>query len=169
MRGPVEEGVYKIAVEFGQYPNQYTRFGNYVIDCAEASVANGATVMLWTPDPSYENQKIRVIPGNDGYYELEFVHSRKLIDVAGRSMDEGAKVFQWERNGHDNQQWEIVPSEKEGFFYIIARHSGKYLSSQYQNSILLAETDDPKHFGAELTVYSNHHGSNQRWRFAKIG
>ncbi len=168
MSGPVADSVYHIAVEFGQYRNQYTQFGNYVIDCAAASVANGATVMLWIPNPAYDNQKIRVISCEDGYYELEFVHSGKLIDVAGRSMDSGAKVFQWERNGHDNQRWKIIPSETQDFFYIVARHSGKYLSSQYQNSVLLAETDDPKHFGAELTVYSNHHGSNQKWKFRKI-
>ena len=121
----IQNGIYYICSKIS---SNYS----YVIDCAAGSCENGATVMLWDYNAHY-NQRVRVICRTDGFYELEFVHSGKLIDVAGASKNSKAKVFQWERNGHYNQHWQIVPSETENDFYIIARHSGKYLSAQHKN------------------------------------
>lgn len=137
----------------------------YVIDCASHSTENGACVMLWNNIIVANNQNIRIVSVSNGCYELEFCHSGKLIDVSGGAITEGAKVCQWERNGHTNQQWRIVPADKESYF-IIDFHSGMYLSSHRENSILLSCTNDPKHFGAELVVCShqNKDDSNQRWK-----
>ncbi len=156
----IEEGIYFIV-------SPISRSNRFVIDCAEGSTEDGATLMLWY-DLGATNQMIRVIEREDGFYELEFIHSKKLIDVAGGSMESKTKVIQWERNGRYNQHWKIVPTKEEGLYHIVARHSGMLLSSQYKNSNLLACTGDPKHFGAELVVYNDHGGSNQKWGFLKI-
>jgi elongation factor Tu len=43
----------------------------------------------------------------DGYYKLVAKHSGKVLDVAGISSANGAKLHQWDYVGGDNQKWKL--------------------------------------------------------------
>ncbi len=67
------------------------------------------------------------IAGFSGHYQLVAKHSNKAIDVAWASGSNGAKVQQWSYQGKANQQWSLQ-STGDGYYKIVARHSGKVLT-----------------------------------------
>ena len=61
------------------------------------------------------------------YYRISPVHSRKVLAVAEGSLRNGERVLQWDLiESEENQKWRFVPVG-EGFYKILAKHSGKCL------------------------------------------
>lgn len=80
-------------------------------------------------------------------------HSRKCLDVALASWDDGAPVHQWTAGGGENQRWQLAACEA-GYLRIVACHSGKCLD------VALGSRAD----GAAVHQWSWVGGANQQWR-----
>lgn len=85
------------------------------------------------------------------YYVFAAKNSNMGLDVYGRNMEDGAKVGQWDYVGGDNQQWQFKPVG-EGYFEIIARHSGKLLGAT----------------GASVEQQTGTGEDSQRWSFESV-
>lgn len=143
---PIEEGLYYIQSAIGN---------SMVIDCEGAGTADGTNALLWACNGG-NNQKFLVNYQN-GFYRLQFVHSKKLLDVEYASKQSGANVSQCIANNGQNQDWKLVPAGN-GYYYIVARHSGLYL-----------DISGGKAFnGANLITYQGHGGDNQKFKFVPI-
>ncbi|WP_170141113.1 RICIN domain-containing protein [Allonocardiopsis opalescens] len=105
------------------------------LDVAEASLNNGQYVQQWDCYEDRRNQEWNFIATTDGYYTVRAVHSGLCLDVAEASNAEGGTVHQWqcveEQPGRYrmNQQWRL-DQRSNGYFAVVARHSGKCLEVQ---------------------------------------
>jgi len=77
------------------------------------------------------NQQWSAVSVGHGLYQIKASHSRQCLTVHGNSQRDGANVDQWTCRASDNlaenQLWRIVPNG-EGFYRLIAAHSGKCLT-----------------------------------------
>jgi eukaryotic-like serine/threonine-protein kinase len=89
-------------------------------------------------------------------YKLVNRKSGKVIDVEGRSKDDGHKLQQWGYSGANNEKWKVVPLE-DGFYQIISVDSGKALN------VPQAQTDD----GSALTQATPAKEPSQHWKIEK--
>jgi len=89
------------------------------------------------------------------YYAFQAKHSGLMVGVSsespGGNLVDGAFVSQNGYIGGHNQQWELKPVG-EGYFNIVARHSGKYLGFS----------------GTEVGQYSPTGGDDQKWKFVSV-
>jgi hypothetical protein len=146
-------------------PNQLFRiFGSpikpahseLVLDVVDASHANGGPIVQY-PLHGGPNQRFRLeqvgVPGlgNSGF-RIVAEHSGKVLDVAGASHENGAKLIQWDWHGGPNQVFEI--RAVAGWFRLFARYSGKFLD------VAGASQDQ----GAQLIQWSGTGGANQRFQ-----
>ena len=53
-------------------------------------------------------------------------NSGQVLDVAGASTEDGARIIQWDWHGGDNQRFRLEPLG-DGYVHIVAKHSGKVL------------------------------------------
>lgn len=75
-----------------------------------------------------DQQRFKFIYNEEGYYTIKNIKSGKLLDVVGSGVESGTLIDQWEYNGgNDNQKW-IVKDAGGGYYYIISKINGLYLS-----------------------------------------
>jgi len=74
-------------------------------------------------DKNCDKFLIKTLP-DTGLYFLSAKHSKKVLDVEGFSVENGAKVHQWTYLGTPNQQFSVV-KVKKGWYKIISKNSGK--------------------------------------------
>ena len=103
------------------------------------------------PDSKMEIKKM-------AYFEIVSRSSSKCIDVPSGSLEDGANIQQFTRNGGHNQNWQLQQAE-DGWYYITARHSGKVIDVPFSSS------DD----GVGLIQHGKNGGKNQQWRFVPVG
>jgi hypothetical protein len=96
-------------------------------------------------------------PAN-GIYRLTATHSGKVLDVAGVSTTDGARVHQWTGHGGANQQWQLE-RQPDGAYKLAATHSGKVLEVAGRGT-----TD-----GTPIAQWAWHGGPNQRWWIEPVG
>jgi len=90
---------------------------------------------------------------------LRAAHSFKVLDVTGGSTSVGTRLEQWTQlANHPNQQFTFEPLD-DGYYRIVARHSGKVLDIEQ------ASMDD----GAPLIQYDWKGGDNQRFSVDDVG
>jgi hypothetical protein len=76
-------------------------------------------------------------------YKLVNRKSGKVLDVEGRSKEDGHKLDQWGYSGANNEKWKVVPQE-DGSYQIICVDSGKALNvpqAQSGDGIALAQAN----------------------------
>ena len=64
---------------------------------------------------------------NEGFFKIMTPETDKVLDVDGESEADDAQIIQYTHWRGHNQQWRIVEFMK-GYYFIIARHSGKLLT-----------------------------------------
>src|SRR5436190_2134323 len=105
----------------------------------------------------------RMVPLGNQLYKIVNFNSGMVLDVAGGSTAEGAKIVQWPWNGGPNQIWRAIPFSTWGgdpnTFLIISSASGKVLDV---NGASKAD-------GASLIQWTWNGGLNQIWVRAVIG
>jgi hypothetical protein len=79
-----------------------------------------------------------------------------VLDVAGSSLADGARVVQATADGRRSQQWKLRP-QTGGVFAVVNRNSGKVLD------VSGGSTAD----GAALIQYRDVGSSDQRWTFQR--
>ena len=109
----VADGIYSISPE-----------GNpsLLLDISQASVANGATAILWPANDGL-NQLFRLTRQPDGYHAIISVNSGMALDVFQANVVPGTAIIQWPWKGSDNQEWSIS-EDTEGSYRILSKHSG---------------------------------------------
>ncbi|MCX5051309.1 MULTISPECIES: alpha-L-fucosidase [unclassified Streptomyces] len=126
-----------------------------VLDVANASTADGATLIQW-PSTGGTNQQWKLLPNSDGSYRLANVRSGKLLDSPGSSA-QGAVLDQWADNGGDNQWWKLV-SATSGYYRLVNVRTG------WCADVKDASTAD----GAQVIQWPSTGGSNQEWQLIAL-
>lgn len=96
------------------------------------------------------------LPGS--YYAIAVVHSGKCLDIEGVSIEDGARLQQYDRNNGDNQLFSFT-TDSEGYYAIKIKHSNKVLDVRG-----VAQDD-----GAHIQQYAFNNGSNQQFRLIPWG
>lgn len=89
-------------------------------------------------------------PGS--YYRITSQISGKCLDIYGASSENGTNAVQWENNGGDNQQWQILDGGG-GYYKLVARHSGQCLDVYGES----------QRNGAQVAQWPDNGQDNQRW------
>lgn len=91
-----------------------------------------------------KNQKFYISYLGNGYYTIKSLASNNVLDVCSGSPMIGNKVQQWYSNNTPAQQW-VIKDSGNGYFYIISKLSGLYLTLDGQtkgNSISMNFSND---------------------------
>jgi hypothetical protein len=88
----------------GWYKVTYLNAPSKVIDLADVSMDAGHRTHLWD-DVSGDNQKVRLVPQQDGSFKMYFKHSGMAWDIEGVSLDNSARLTQYTEASGDNQRF----------------------------------------------------------------
>jgi len=131
-----------------------------------SSKGNGASIWQRAYTANALSQQWDVTPvdsrvgGDFSYFTFTNVNSSKVPDVLNFSLDNGAKIQQWEDTKGTNQQW-YLEYVGDGWFYIRNRESAKCLEVADASANTLP--------GAAIQQWEKDGGTNQQWRFIPIG
>ncbi|MEP2238632.1 MAG: PKD domain-containing protein [Maribacter sp.] len=100
-----------------------------------------------------DNQHFILENAYAGYFELRAVHSNKYLDVAGFGAAQNVNVWQYDGNGSDAQQWEVLGVGNDEY-HIVNSRTGKYLGVQTDGNVAVLDDDGTDIF---------------KWRFDDIG
>jgi hypothetical protein len=108
--------------------NEYSQL---VLEVEGEATTEGTRIEQYT-DAGKDHQRWRLRPagpGNDGFYNIENVHSGMSLEVVGYSKDVGAEIVQRPYgDGPLHRQWKLVPvTGKKDVFKIVNRNSGLVL------------------------------------------
>ncbi|SDL74242.1 Pectate lyase [Glycomyces sambucus] len=143
------------AFEVGTWYNIESRHSGLVLGIRAAATADGAELVHWDSNGSYD-QQFRFVDAGGGYYKIQARHSGKVLDVEGGSTADGAKVQQWGDAGSAGQQWRIT--ESGGYATFVNRASGKALD--------VWEWSTTK--GGRISQYTATGGTNQQWELIPV-
>ncbi|MDO6762622.1 glycoside hydrolase family 11 protein [Agarivorans sp. 1_MG-2023] len=90
--------------------------------------------------------------------KLQAKHSKKCLDVAGVSNNNGANIQQYDCGGGNNQKWKFY-SQGNGWYTVQAQHSSKCLD------VAGPSTNN----GANIHQYACHNGGNQQFKLYDQG
>ncbi len=132
------------------------RWGKPNTNCANCAPGGGIACLMkqndWAICP--------VTPAHLGWVGPRFIskHSNRALDIAGISLDDGAKLQQWEYWGGENQ---IIRPDRldDGSYRLVVQHSGKVLD------VSGGSADD----GAQIIQWPWHGGDNQRFFIEPLG
>lgn len=142
----IAEGIYVIESAMGG-----------VLDIEKGSQEESAKLLLWSRHDG-DNQRVHVIPCDDGTYVLQMVHSNLVLDVEKANVKPGAQVIQYGYHGAANQRWKIVPAG-DGYYYIISA----------LNEMALDVSGGHGNAGDSIIVYHAHYKDNQKWKLVSVG
>jgi len=123
---------------------------------AADSTDNAAQLHDWRYTGNNPAQQFDLIDAGNGWFKIKNVHSGKVLDVNAFSLDNDAKVQQWDDNGgQGNQLWRLQPWGD----YFIGTSSGKYLAVQHAGNTN----------GARIIQYQFEPSAWFKWRFESVG
>ena len=114
----IEDGVYEIETGVDR---------NKVLDVINAVTYSGGNVQIFARNNQAQCQKVNVKYVGNGYYTLQFLHSKMFLDVANAGQSNGTNVWQCRENGADAQKW-IIKEAGNGYYYLISKCNDKYLT-----------------------------------------
>ncbi len=101
-----------------------------LLSVSNRSTQNDANIIHET-NLGESHQLWELVATEEDYYELVNNNSQRLIAVFARSLEENARVVQWDRVNTIDQQWSLekVIRDGETYYAIINRNSGMALSA----------------------------------------
>jgi len=114
--------------------------------------AQGLQTQIWDCVNNL-NQQFNVVYKSGEWFNLVNKRTKRCLDVAVASKNNGGIVHQWSCHGGTNQQWRKV-DQGGGWFLLQARHSNKCLD--------VASALKPN--GSKLHQWDCHKGPNQQFR-----
>ncbi|WP_051392753.1 RICIN domain-containing protein [Glycomyces arizonensis] len=144
------------AFETGTWYNIESRHSGLVMGIRAASTENGAELVQWDGNGSYD-QQYRFLDSGDGYYRIQARHSNKVLDVKDFSTSAGATIHQWGDANSTNQQWRI--EESDGYLTFINRNSG----------LAMDVWEWSTERGGRISQYAPTGGANQQWELHEVG
>lgn len=110
----------------------------------KSSTAEGREILEWTLENSANFCWLpEKIEGTEDVYTIRNLNSGKYMSVSGDSVEENADVVQTSQNEKEASQWQIQPSDEEGYFKIINVKSGLALTRE--------TTDESDHYMVQAT------------------
>ena len=146
----------ELLIEDGIYVIRTAVDPNLVFDISEGSNNSEANLQLWTYDNQVNQQRFRIINDGNGYYTIQAMHSKKVLDVADASQFNGANVRQYESNGTDAQKWKILDLG-DGQVSFVSKCNGLYLDI----------ADGKINKGANIQVYEGNGTDAQKFILEK--
>ena len=143
-----EEGVYTIHSKVNE---------EKVIDIS-GGVGNavpGSNVQIWT-DNNTGAQRWAIKKTSDGYFVINNLQSRKVIDVAAGRVEDWTNIQVWGSNGTCAQKWKAIKNSDETYTFISAC-SSKVLDLAASNA----------NSGSNIQIYSANNSKAQRWILKK--
>lgn len=114
----------------------------------------GAAVLQWTPTNG-PNQKWRVIPAADGFFELAPAHAPTMrLELVGSAQVDGSGIRQALANGSAAQRWAFTV-QPDGSWRIGSRDGNKALDAAFNRAD-----------GGGIVQWAWWGGANQRWNLA---
>ena len=113
----IEDGIYIIRSALNK---------NKVLDIAWGGTNSGANLQIWSYDDKVNQQRFRITSDGDGYYTIEAVHSKKVLDVENANKKSGTNVRQYDSNKTDAQKWKILDLGN-GQVSFVSKCNGLYL------------------------------------------
>lgn len=144
----ISDGWYKIAL---------TQSPDYAIYVSDGSAKDGENVQLLKYNKNYNEQKMYFRYIGDGYYNIQFHHSKKMLDVKGGIGVTKANVQQWNANGSDAQKWALI-SDGNGSYYLKSKAGNVFLDLYGKK---LAD-------GTNIWVYTPNYSSAQKWSLVPV-
>lgn len=96
------------------------------------------------------------LQGEHGVYRITNTNSGKSLDITDNSIDNGAVVQQYEYLGYGHQQFIVIETE-DGYFQLIARHSGDVVEVPSSSTAA----------GEWLRTYDNNGTYTQQWKIQR--
>lgn len=131
------------------------------LDVAGGSSKNGANVCLYTSNGTWAQKwEIERVsqPVNDGPYRISTaLSSKKVIDLSGGSLENGAAIQIYSDNSSLAQDWNVVFDRNTGFYSILSARSGRSFDIP----------GGSKSSGARIQQYSSNRSKAQQWRLLK--
>lgn len=113
----LKDGVYEIEPKVDE---------KKAVEVRDATQTSGGNVQIFNKNNAL-CQKVNVTYIGEGYYTIEFRHSKKLLDVTNGKKENHTNVWQCNPNGSDAQKW-IIQEAGDGFYYVISKLSNTYLT-----------------------------------------
>ncbi len=133
----------------------------------KAKTENGSFVVLWDLDRGKDRQ-VKFIPSSDGYYYIQFQHTKSNLDIHGcykdkwfcgtYKTDNGAEAQIWAAGNAESQQWKLK-QVYPGKFKIINRFSGKVLDASASNI---------NKNGCKVQQWTYKGSNNQLWELVEV-
>lgn len=150
------------------YSIKSVRSGLY-LDASGASAANGTNIIQWASNGG-KNQRWNIVKDGSGYKIVSAMNSKMVIDIEGQSTKTGANVLLWTANGGANQRF-VFKSAGSGTSAASSKtgqvlSNGTYEIAPASNtSIIFDVSGESKADRANICLWTDHNGSNQRFRF----
>ena len=122
------------------------------------SIENSANVHLWGAANSADTV-FHVKYLNDGYYEITYTKSNKVLDTKGAKSARGTNLQQYARLSNDAQKWIIRDCGDHKYFNIISKCNGLYVD------VKDSKTDN----GTNIQLWLGNGGNAQKWKFVAWG
>ena len=139
----IEDGIYVIRSALNK---------NMVLDIADGAMNNSANLQLWKYNGNFNQQRFRITNVGNGYYTIQAVHSKKVLDVEGGGKTNGTNVSQYDSNGTDAQKWQILDLGN-GQVSFVSKCNGLYLD------VSAGSTAN----GANIQVYEGNGTNSQKF------
>lgn len=146
-----------------------------VLDAADGTPRNGSNVTVWTYHGG-NNQKWIVTNNSDGSLCIRNAANQNLVlDAASPRPWQGCNVSVWSSHGGSNQKWvkgstSLSNTGNTGNSNISSGSlvgNGKTISSSYNSNLVLDAQNSRPSRGSNVTVWSSHGGSNQKWNITR--
>lgn len=97
----------------------------YVLDIADADVADGANLQLWERNSKFA-QLFELRINDNGYYQIININSGKALAAENGGTVEHTNVCQESIGASNSQYWKLVDAGND-YYYIIEKNSGLFL------------------------------------------
>lgn len=119
------------------------------LDVPGANSSNGSKLQLYAANGTLAQKWTLSVPSvflHDGLYEIySRVDGNRLVDVAGGSKADDAKLQVWNRNGKLEQKWSISVCD-DGSVLLKCANSGKYISQSDGKLTSVKESTECSHW-----------------------
>jgi len=118
--------------------------GSKVLSVNPNATQNGVPITLDYAS-GQNHQLFRFEAVEDGFYVIRSKSNNKVLDIAGGSRDDAALLQQWDWANVENQKFKLVLATGEGHYYIMAKHSKKYLKTAIRTDYgtTISQTQNP--------------------------
>lgn len=141
----------------GDYKLQNRNSGLYM-DVDRNSKENRAALIQYRNEYMNATQLFgfEELQGEHGVYRITNSNSGKSLDITDNSIDNGAVVQQYEYLRYAHQQFIVIEAE-DGYFQLIARHSGDVVEVPASSTVA----------GEWLRTYDNNGTYTQQWKIQR--